>query len=208
MSDLKGYLKSRTNTITDKYIDELLILEQEVEKRRTEVKEEFLNVEKQRGLLRAKDKEVDEKLHKESEKIAEKLIELRKTQATLTDEISNYNRLKNAVVNKEGKVDNELKTIRSERQMISRELEKQRDLSRNYELKIHSLTDDVKKIKKRNDELNNREQAVKVKEKINLTEERNILSRDQELAERELGVKTDEKMIRLEYKKLKLKDGS
>ena len=208
MSDLKDYLKSRTVTITDKYIDELLILEQEVEKRRTEVKEEFLNVEKQRELLRAKDKEVDEKLHKESEKIAEKLIELRKTQATLTDEISNYNRLKNAVVNKEGKVDNELRTIQSERQMISRELEKQRDLSRNYELKIHSLTDDTKRIKKRNDELNNREQAVKVKEKINLTEERNILSRDQELAERELAVRIDEKMIRLEYKKLKLKDGS
>ncbi len=208
MSDLKGYLKARTNTVTDKYIDELLVLEQEVEKRRVEVNEEFLNVEKQKDLLRAKDKEIEEKLHKESEKIAEKLIELRKTQSTLTDEISNYNRLKNEVVNKNGKVDNELKTIRSERQMISRELEKQRDLSRTYELKIHSLTDDVKKIKKRNDELNIREQAVKVKEKINLTEERRLLSRDQELAERELAVKIDEKMIRLEYKKLKLKDGS
>ena len=208
MSDLKGYLKARTNTVTDKYIDELLVLEQEVEKRRVEVNEEFLNVEKQKDLLRAKDKEIEEKLHKESEKIAEKLIELRKTQSTLTDEISNYNRLKNEVVNKNGKVDNELKTIRSERQMISRELEKQRDLSRNYELKIHSLTDDVKKIKKRNDELNIREQAVKVKEKINLTEERRLLSLDQVLAERELAVKIDEKMIRLEYKKLKLKDGS
>ncbi len=128
----------------------------------------------------------------------------RKLCTEVNEEISKTTKLNNELTKKDNEKSEQLKMIKAERAAISKELEKQVNKTKTYDLKIASLGKDSQANNDRERELNERDRKTTAKEKANNAREEKLIERERVCGERETTATSREKKIALEYTKLKL----
>jgi len=199
------FIKEELSHVTDKYAVELKKFHDALALKQKELEKHILEVRRQNGVLKDQEKSNNRKLKIEVEKLVKEQTEVINIKTQLGKEISKHNKLNNTLSFNKSKSDLALSTVEGERDLAIDERRKQEAITKNYELKTTLLGTDSKRLEKKRTEHDQREDALRLKEKVFDKKERERINKEHILGARDLWIQTQEKRIKLELTKLKLK---
>lgn len=201
---MKKELLEQMKPILETFADSLMKLEERIALRQKVLEKEIQNTFEEQRKVKDQGIENNKRVKIVQDKLTEKIAEQQRISIQIKDEFSKYNKLNRSLEQKESKIKAELKSAETEREFTIKELTRQKRKTEEYQLKTDSLKKDFSILDNRTRDLNDREKKIRIKEKVLLVQEGNLVEKERILGERELDVRIKEKSIVLEYKRLKL----
>ena len=201
---MKEYLLTKIKPFTEEYINKLITLNTDLTIKEKELEKETKKAVELQKTLSGAIKVNNDKLQIKKEDYEKKTADQQDINNNLKNEISVYTKLSTEADTNKRKTKIELDTAVAERKMVYNELEKQRQKTKQYDLKLDTLKQDSDKLDEREKALNARQRKIEIEEKANLATANRNIDKDHEISARELKVKTNEKKIKVKMMELKL----
>ena len=201
---MRQELLSRIKPMTEKYIEDLLKLEKELQEMIRFKEDEILKLHDEGKILREERKQNDKKAQIKQQALDEEIGKCQNLQSDLGNEISQYNKLNRDLKIKIDKKANEVQGAEDDRSLTSKEFEKQQTITQTHRKKLELLKIDEEKLRDRNMKLSDREKGIETRDRNSIIKEDRLIERERKCSEWELDLKNWQKRIDFQKKKYEL----
>ena len=196
----KDLMEEALKPVVSRFLDEILRIEDNTKSLEKSLSIQLEKIDSERKTLVEKEKEIENRIVAIKNNYGDRLVDVDKLKKKLSDEISQYNDLQNIIRKDKDKTKRVLQNAESERKLAATTHDTAKNTLKKYTDKLDSLKLDDITIDKKTRELAERERFIRIKEGVNLKEERRLNDKENNLLERELDVKIKEKNIKLAAK--------
>ena len=201
---MKNDLIKRLMPFVETFVDSLLKVEDSIQEKVKELEREIEKAQSQQNELRVQKNENVAYLNSAKDKLAEERIRQVGLNGELSKEISKYGDLKNDYGRKLAEIEENLKSSRTDKEMVANALERAAKKSAEYNTKTELLKKDEIAQSNKDIELSEKEKNLNIKEKLLNKQAEENASRSSYLNDFDLKLKAREKEVQRLIKRYEL----
>lgn len=201
---MKQELIERLNPIVEGFVDRLLGVHKEFVQKNEDLQKEVEQAQKMQADLKVQTAENARHLDLAKDKLAEERVKAVALNNEVKDEIAKYSVLNKSLEEKLATIDENFKSSKIEKELISEALEKAKKKESEYGDKLHSLKKDCDALQKQRLEINDQQKRADVRQKVQDNKDGDLASKINGLNDFDLKLKAREKEVNRLIKRYEL----